>query len=118
MERKNDPAHASAPSPGEAGMSAGFPVEPAAAASTAPANEAEAPGRPAPERHFVHHSYIWLGSLRAIGAFLVAIAVGLASSVPGILLEIRSVGAGACSARSSRSERRSAASCCWAPSSS
>ena len=75
-------------------MSAGFPVEPAAAASTAPANEAEAPGRPAPERHFVHHSYIWLGSLRAIGAFLVAIAVGLASSVPGILLEIRSVGAG------------------------
>ncbi len=94
MERKNDPSHASAPSPGEAGMSAGFPVEPAAAASTAPANEAEAPGRPAPERHFVHHSYIWLGSLRAIGAFLVAIAVGLASSVPGILLEIRSVGAG------------------------
>lgn len=52
-----------------------------------------APGQAEPERHSVHHSYIWLGSLRAIGAFLVAIVVGLAGSVPSILLEIRTVGA-------------------------
>ncbi len=106
MERNNEPSHVPAPGAGDAGVSTEPFAEPAAPVSggsfaessiptpAAPASETGVPATVEPERHFVHHSYIWLGSLRAIGAFLVAIVVGLASSVPGILLEIRSVGTG------------------------
>lgn len=38
-----------------------------------------------PERHHVHHSYIWLGSLRAFGAVLVAMAVTSLGSLASLL---------------------------------
>ncbi len=93
MEERNEPSHVPAPGAGSAGMPTESFAESSAPAPAAPASASGAPAPVEPERHFVHHSYIWLGSLRALGAFLVAIVVGLAGSVPSLLLEIRTVGA-------------------------
>lgn len=47
-----------------------------------------------PERHFVHHSYIWLGSLRAFGTVLVALIVGCLGSLAGTVAEMGSADPG------------------------
>lgn len=40
-----------------------------------------------PQRHYVHHSYIWLGTLRSAGIIIVALGVSLFSSLVGMLFE-------------------------------
>ncbi len=47
-----------------------------------PANEG------APIKHHVHHSYIWLGSLRAFGILLVALVIGGFSSLASLVSEL------------------------------
>ncbi len=58
------------------------------------APERSSTDRPAtaePARQFVHHSYIWLGSLRSFGAFLAAMAVASLSSLASLIAGFGSV---------------------------
>lgn len=57
-------------------------------AQSAPALQPVADLQPAePQRHYVHHSYIWLGSLRAAGIIIVALGISLFSSMIGSFFE-------------------------------
>lgn len=40
-----------------------------------------------PQRHYVHHSYIWLGALRVAGFVIVAIMISAFSSIAGMLFD-------------------------------
>lgn len=58
------------------------------AAQSAPAVQPAADLQPAePPRHYVHHSYIWLGSLRSAGIIIVALGISLFSSMIGSFFE-------------------------------
>lgn len=58
------------------------------AAQSAPAMQPIADLQPAePQRHYVHHSYIWLGSLRSAGIIIVALGISLFSSMIGSFFE-------------------------------
>lgn len=50
-------------------------------------DETQPSGGPVPNRHHVHNSYIWLGSLRAVGVLLVVLAASLASSIASLIEE-------------------------------
>lgn len=54
-----------------------------------PQKPAQQPASPleAPKRHYVHHSYIWLGSLRMAGVVIFAIVISAFSSLAGILFD-------------------------------
>ena len=41
----------------------------------------------APQKHRVHHSYIWLGALRVAGIIIFAIAISAFSSIAGLLFD-------------------------------
>lgn len=57
-------------------------------AQSAPAVQPSADLQPAePQRHYVHHSYIWLGSLRSAGIIIVALGISLFSSMIGSFFE-------------------------------
>ena len=57
-------------------------------AQSAPAVQPAADLQPAePQRHYVHHSYIWLGSLRSAGIIIVALGISLFSSMIGSFFE-------------------------------
>ena len=57
-------------------------------AQSAPALQPVADLQPAePQRHYVHHSYIWLGSLRSAGIIIVALGISLFSSMIGSFFE-------------------------------
>ena len=57
-------------------------------AQSAPAVQPSADLQPAePPRHYVHHSYIWLGSLRSAGIIIVALGISLFSSMIGSFFE-------------------------------
>lgn len=58
---------------------------PASAAGAPALAELDSTGRP--KRYSVHHSYIWLGSLRAFGVVVAAIVVSSFSSLVGLLFE-------------------------------
>lgn len=62
-----------------------------------PQTPAQQPATPleAPKRHYVHHSYIWLGSLRMAGVVIFAIVVSAFSSLAGILFDDSSASGGA-----------------------
>ena len=45
------------------------------------------PETPAVEKHHVHHSYMWLGSLRIAGITLFATAISMGSSLIGVIAE-------------------------------
>lgn len=61
----------------------------------APASVAEAISRTEPEINHVHHSYIWLGSLRAIGTLVVMSAVASLGAIVEVLAGAASGDAGA-----------------------
>ena len=57
-------------------------------AQSAPAVQPVAGLQPAEsQRHYVHHSYIWLGSLRSAGIIIVALGISLFSSMIGSFFE-------------------------------
>ncbi len=57
-------------------------------AQSAPAVQPAADLQPAePQRHYVHHSYIWLDSLRSAGIIIVALGISLFSSMIGSFFE-------------------------------
>ena len=53
----------------------------------APAQEPQPAQVAQPQRHYVHHSYIWLGSLRSAGIIIVALGISLFSSMIGSFFE-------------------------------
>ena len=77
------PVQPAAPQPAAASQQAGEPqpAQPAAPAAQQPAQ---------PQRHYVHHSYIWLGSLRAAGIVIAAMAVSAFSSIAGFIADLNS----------------------------
>lgn len=79
-------------------------AQPVQATQSAASQQAAAPRQPAeqpapavqpiadlqsaqPQRHYVHHSYIWLGSLRSAGIIIVALGISLFSSMIGSFFE-------------------------------
>lgn len=46
-------------------------------------------------KQHVHHSYIWLGSLRAIGVLIIALVIGFAGSIASVVESIADYGTGA-----------------------
>ena len=90
-----------APEPGASAAAASAPASaapaaPVAAASVAaaqqsappsvPPGQQPAPAAPAePERHQVHHSYIWLGSLRVFGIVVAAVVISQIASIASVI---------------------------------
>lgn len=66
---------------------------PAPAQTPPPDRQNRASDGEPPQRHYVHHSYIWLGALRAAGVVIAAIAVSSFSSLAGMLAD-RASGSG------------------------
>ena len=86
-----EPQHAQVAQPVQAAQSAASqqPAEPQQpTVQSAPAVQPIADPQPAePQRHYVHHSYIWLGSLRSAGIIIVALGISLFSSMIGSFFE-------------------------------
>lgn len=85
-----------APVPGASAAAASAPASAAPAApvaasqqpapSAAPPVQQPAPVAPAePERHQVHHSYIWLGSLRVFGIVVAAVVISQIASIASVI---------------------------------
>lgn len=80
-------AYAAAPQPQPQPMLAPQQFAPAPAGTPVP-QPAPAPVPAAqPQRHRVHHSYIWLGTLKLAGVIVAAMAVSSFSSLAGLFLE-------------------------------
>lgn len=84
-------AAASAPAPAAPAPAAPAAAAPVAASqqpalSAAPPVQQPAPVAPAePERHQVHHSYIWLGSLRVFGIVVAAVVISQIASIASVI---------------------------------
>ena len=87
---------ASAPAPSASAPGVPAPAAPVAAASvaaaqqpapsSAPPVQQPAPAAPAePEHHQVHHSYIWLGSLRVFGIVVAAVVISQIASIASVI---------------------------------
>lgn len=63
--------------------------------ASAPASAMETPSRTEPEINRVHHSYIWLGSLRAIGTLIVMSAVASLGAIVEVFTGVASGDSGA-----------------------
>lgn len=79
------PQQAGVPQPAQPAQAA-FPQRPAAPQPVPPAASAASPSSQ-PQRHYVHHSYIWLGALQVAGIVIVAIAISAFSSIAGMLFD-------------------------------
>ena len=82
---------AAASAPASAAPAAPAAAAPVAAAqqpasSAAPPVQQPAPAAPAePEHHQVHHSYIWLGSLRVFGIVVAAVVISQIASIASVI---------------------------------
>ena len=82
---------AAEPVPGVSASAAPVAAAPVAAAqqpapSSAPPVQQPAPAAPAePEHHQVHHSYIWLGSLRVFGIVVAAVVISQIASIASVI---------------------------------
>lgn len=88
------PAPAPIPAPTPVALAAPAPPAPAASAAPQSALAAGAAALAAGERQHVHHSYIWLGSLRTGAAVVFALVISLFSSIASLVSGIQHLASG------------------------